>query len=133
MWMNPPPAPASGGQISASSSSCSLCEVHSASLTMSGKLRTFGKSPAAIILAEKIGDDKELLAKTNKLIASFSYSLKELAKLDSPIAYKAANLFYRDIKSRADKLPAAIYTYAINVLSGKYKQWCKDNILTRPS
>lgn len=98
---------------------------------------TFGDSPAAIILVEKLNNSKDETNRISRMsgisrtINKFNRTLHELEKIDSKIAIGLGKLSYHHYSVSFIKLPIPFNTYAHNVLCSIYKKWLvKQNAKT---
>ena len=90
-------------------------------------LGTFGKTPAAIRLAELINEDNINYSKLGLMLSSFSRTLKELKKIDSRIALSLAKSLYVYNKNKSlTKYHQKINTYIVNVLKSIYNKFLED-------
>ncbi len=90
-------------------------------------LKTFGESPAAIILATRINQNNKHLSKIAKMLNVYNLTLKELGKIDTSIGVGLANDVFKKYVKLADRYPIEIKTYLQNVISTKYRNWLKEH------
>lgn len=87
--------------------------------------KTFGDSPAAIVLAKQLNERNIKLPKINKLLSDFNRTLHELEKIDSRIGLGLAHSSYKSFSEKCKTLPYPFATFTANVLDTNYKKWLK--------
>lgn len=85
--------------------------------------KSFGTSPAALVLSEMLIEDKKNAAKVSMLLNSFSRTLHELTKIDSRIALGIAKNTLEIFDKKSQHFPVEYNSFIRNVIRGRYKNW----------
>ena len=94
---------------------------------MSGILRTFGKTKAAIILAERVCNDKKTFSRVARLLTRYRAKLMALSSLDKSIKSAIAFIIYNHYLNLAKSEPITYNTFLTNIISTDYKIWLFEN------
>jgi hypothetical protein len=85
--------------------------------------KTYGDSPAAIILVEKLNSTNIKISKIGIILSNFNRTLHELEKIDSRIGLGLAHSSFKTFRESCKRLPLPFSTYTANVLDTNYKKW----------
>lgn len=83
--------------------------------------RTFGDSPAAIVLAHKLSDDKKNRRKVTNILREYNHSINHITHVEIGVRIEITYLLFEKYRAQCVRLPLPISTYTDNVLSAKHK------------
>lgn len=83
--------------------------------------RTFGDSPAAIVLADKLSTDKKNRRKVTNILRAYNHSINGIAHVETSIRIELCHLLFEKYRAQCVRLPLIIATYTDNVLSTKHR------------
>lgn len=85
--------------------------------------KTFGDSPAAIVLADKVSDNKNARRKVSNILKCFNLEMNAINGVETIFRINFGKMVYDKYRAKCDSLPLPISTYTDNVISTKYKIW----------
>jgi len=87
--------------------------------------KTYGDSPAAIVLADKITGNAKLIRKVGRILTQYYAEMNALAPVELEFKISFGYLIFEKHRARCVVLPEIIGTYTDNVLSTHFKIWVK--------
>lgn len=88
---------------------------------------TYGNSPAATILVEKINKNNIEFKQLGKILASHNTLLNDIGKTNSKFKLTFAILVHNKALNSSEDLPNEVKTYVINLLKAKFRAWKREN------
>jgi hypothetical protein len=84
---------------------------------------TFGDSLAAIVLADKVSNDKNSRRKVTNILKGYNLEIKAINHVETRFRISIGELIYKKYREKCITLPIPISTYTDNVLSTNFKIW----------
>lgn len=83
--------------------------------------RTFGDSPAAVVLADKVSNDKKLRRKVTNILKEYHEELNAITGVEGRFRISVTYMIFEKYRAKCASLPLPISSYTENVLSSKHK------------
>jgi hypothetical protein len=88
-------------------------------------LKTFGDSPAAVVLVKIINERNLKFNRVSRLLEEFNRTLNSVNKLPNQTARILINLYYKDALIRCERFESPLDIYTKNVITTIFKKWFK--------
>ena len=85
--------------------------------------RTFGDSPAAIVLADKLLYNKTASRRVTNILQGYNLEMKAINHVETKFRVSIGKLIYEKYRAKCLTLILPISTYTDNVLTAKFKTW----------
>lgn len=91
--------------------------------------RTFGDSPAAVVLADKVSNDKNFRRKVTNILRCYNLEINAINGVKTVFRISIGKLIYEKYRAKCERLPLPISSYTDNVISAKFNNWInKQNL-----